>query len=292
MLASRHHKFCMISRRFNVTLWALKVALSVVLTTSQISYAERLEPYRCGSALEDARCLLRRVFEYGKLGERLTRLPAPLEDLIGRPVLIATQSFRTYLTARGIDQYDLGGGFSEPLSKTPRGDSADYLVIHDTSTPVYKPNEEFPSMINESVWNQTLLQSLVRKQNAHVFIDRTGRSKTAIDFASPLRTTLFEREQERSRRGLFLGVELIQPRKLDARGIDATAPRPGFTEAQLDRLALTYIAASMRRGIWMIPAFHAAIDEGLHNAHDDPQNFDLSIWAQRLYLLLDTISKH
>jgi hypothetical protein len=264
----------------------------VILTTSQISYAERLEPYFCGSALEDARCLLRKVFEYGKLGERLKSLPAPLEDLIGRPAFIGTQSFRTYLAARGIDEYDLGGGFAEPLSKTPRGDSADYLVIHDTSTPVYKHNEEFPPMINEPLWNQKLLHSLVRKQNAHVFIDRTGRSKTAVDFASPLRTTVFEKKEERSRRGLFLGVELIQPRKLDPRGIDATAPRPGFTEAQLDRLALTYIAASLRRGIWIIPAFHAAIDEGLPNAHDDPQNFDLSIWAQRLYLLLDTISKN
>jgi hypothetical protein len=90
---------------------------------------------------------------------------------------------------------------------------------------------------------------------------------------------------------LFLGVELIQPRKLDARGIDATAPSPGFTETQLDRLALTYIAASVRRGQWMIPAFHAAIDSGLPNAHDDPQNFDLKVWAQRLRVLLDAISK-
>ena len=106
------------------------------------------------------------------------------------------------------------------------------------------------------------------------------------------RTTVFEGKEERSRRGLFLGIELIQPRKLDARGIDAAAPNPGFTEAQLDRLALTYVAPSLRRGLWMIPAFHAAIDEGLHNAHDDPQNFDLNIWAQRLSLLLDTISKH
>ena len=28
-------------------------------------------------------------------------------------------------------------------------------------------------------------------------------------------------------------------------------------------------------GLWLIPAFHAAIDEGLPDAHDDPQNFDL-----------------
>jgi hypothetical protein len=131
-----------------------------------------------------------------------------------------------------------------------------------------------------------MLQSLVRRENAHVFIDRTGQSKTSVDFASPLRTTAFEKLAEVSRRGLFLGIELIQPRKLDPRGIDAIAPSPGFTEAQLDRLALTYIAASIRRGRWMIPAFHAAIDAGLYNAHDDPQNFDLKQWAQRLQVLL------
>lgn len=292
MLASHHHCFWKTSWRLNVALYALALSLSVILSTSQISYAERFEPYRCGSALEDARCLLREVFEYGKLSERLKPLPAPFEDLIGRPVAISTQSLRTYLTLSAIDEHDLGGDLAEPLSKTRRGDTADYLVIHDTSTPVYKYNETFPSMINESGWNQMLLQSLARKENAHIFIDRTGRSKAAMDFASPLLSTLFEKEQQQSRRGLFLGVELIQPRKFDARGIDATAPRPGFTEAQLDRLALTYVAASIRRGKWMIPAFHAAIDEGIHNAHDDPQNFDLSLWAQRLYVLLRRISKH
>jgi hypothetical protein len=39
---------------------------------------------------------------------------------------------------------------------------------------------------------------------------------------------------------------------------------------------MVYIVASVRAGRWLIPAFHAALDEGIPNAHDDPQNFDLA----------------
>jgi hypothetical protein len=277
--------------KIKLTLSPLKLGLSAVLAFAQVGHAERLEPYRCGSVLEEAKCLLRSVFQYGKLGEPLAQIPAPLDDLIGRPVVVNPQTFRSFIAVRGIAVSDLGGNLFEPLSKTLWGDFADYFVIHDTSTPVYQPNEEFPATINELSWNQRLLQALVRNENAHVFIDRTGSSKTAVGFASPLRTTVFEKLRQPARRGLFLGIELIQPRKLDRRGIDATAPNPGFTEPQLDRLALTYIAASVRRGQWMIPAFHAAVDAGLPNAHDDPQNFDLKLWAQRVRLLLDAIVK-
>src|SRR6266487_2407232 len=52
------------------------------------------------------------------------------------------------------------------------------------------------------------------------------------------------------------------------------------TDAQFDRLAVTYIAASVRLGQWLIPGFHGVIDFGLgRNDHDDPQNFDLNQWA-------------
>ena len=61
---------------------------------------------------------------------------------------------------------------------------------------------------------------------------------------------------------------------------------PGFTEAQYESLALAYIAASMRAGDWLIPGFHAAIDEGLSDGHDDPQNFELSRFDAALAGLL------
>jgi len=38
------------------------------------------------------------------------------------------------------------------------------------------------------------------------------------------------------------------------------SPDPGFTPAQYERLALQYIIASVRRGSWMIPAFHCVLD--------------------------------
>lgn len=77
-------------------------------------------------------------------------------------------------------------------------------------------------------------------------------------------------------------MELVQPRRRDPQGgpkNDAIAPEPGFTPAQLRRLALLYVAASARRGEWLIPAFHAAVDAGIPGAHDDPQRFSLADWA-------------
>ena len=57
---------------------------------------------------------------------------------------------------------------------------------------------------------------------------------------------------------------------------------PGFTAAQYDRLALLYILASVRGGRWLIPGFHAVIDSGIPDAHDDPQNFDMAAWEAAL----------
>jgi hypothetical protein len=55
-----------------------------------------------------------------------------------------------------------------------------------------------------------------------------------------------------------------------------------FTPAQQDRLALLYVVASVRAGAWLIPAYHATIDENLAGGHDDPQGFNLADWASRV----------
>src|SRR5258707_1635331 len=60
---------------------------------------------------------------------------------------------------------------------------------------------------------------------------------------------------------------------------------PGFTQAQYQKLALLYAMASARAGTWLIPAFHAAIDEGLSDAHDDPQNFDMDMFVSAMTTL-------
>ena len=72
--------------------------------------------------------------------------------------------------------------------------------------------------------------------------------------------------------------------------VDAIAPQPGFTPAQYERLALIYTVASLRAGTWLIPGFHAAIDEGISDAHDDPQHFDLTAFDGALQALLASIA--
>jgi len=99
---------------------------------------------------------------------------------------------------------------------------------------------------------------------------------------------------QESAKGLQIHVELLQPRRSDPAGKtanDAIAPIPGFTDAQMDRLALVYVSATIRRGEWLIPAYHAAVDAGIPDAHDDPQNFDLTLWAKRLDALLKSLSR-
>jgi hypothetical protein len=95
-------------------------------------------------------------------------------------------------------------------------------------------------------------------------------------------------------KGLFLHTESIQPRRHDPAGgpkNDAIAPMPGLTQAQYDRLALLYIVASVRAGEWMIPAFHASIDDGLSDGHDDPQNFDLNRFDNTLDKILKELNE-
>jgi hypothetical protein len=72
---------------------------------------------------------------------------------------------------------------------------------------------------------------------------------------------------------------------------DLVAPLPGFTDAQYAQMALLYAAASARRGDWLIPAFHAALDEGIPGAHDDPQHFEIARFAAALARLRDTLAR-
>jgi hypothetical protein len=250
-----------------------------------------------GTPLEQAKCLLRPVKIYGELAEPLQKLPEPLEGLIGNEIAIDKAALRNYLEKHKVKEEDLGGSIDEPLSRTfdNREDAplAKYFVIHDVSTPNYL-NENWPENINEKSWEWNDLQSKwLNNKVAHIFVNRLGESVTAVNFKTAWRATKLEVKilKEKSK-GLFLHIELVQPRRRDPKGNagnDAIAPQPGFTGAQIDRLALLYLAASVRRGMWMIPAFHAAVDAGIPDAHDDPQNFDLNQWAKRLQQLLQDV---
>ncbi|KAA3616164.1 MAG: hypothetical protein DWQ05_10475 [Calditrichaeota bacterium] len=255
-----------------------------------------------GSPLDQAKCLLRPVKMYAHLGVQLDELPPPLEAIIGQAVSIEKSQFRQYLLNNNISESDIGGSISEPLSRAHNNthtDYAKYLVIHDTSTPYYgdkrfEEDQPFPANINDKTWKWNDLQKRwAANKNAHLFINRVGESITNHDFKTPWRATKFEMSvPEKKARGLFLHIELIQPRSRDPKGgskNDAIAPKPGFPDAQLERLALVYIAASIRGGQWMIPAFHCALDAGIPDAHDDPQNFDLNQWASKINTLVRSI---
>lgn len=271
----------------------------------------RFKPNLCsfsGSAQEQAKCLLRKVTGNGDPEPRpLEQLPAPLDRLVGENISstepgLTIDSFRRYLTVKvrknksgdDVEKDYLGGSVDKPLSKTGAGETAQYFIIHDVSYGL-PGRSTFPANINERSWPGNNLDSYTKKRDpkdivAHVFINRVGDSATGIDFGTAKLTTKYEKEKDRMHRvGLFLGVELVQPRLYDRRGNDSIAPNPGFTEAQLDRLALVYIAASLRKGRWLIPVFHADVDEGICGGHDDPRNFVLNVWAERLDMILREI---
>jgi hypothetical protein len=235
-----------------------------------------------GTPLEQARCLLRPVLRFGRLGEPLARLPAPLEDLIGNPVQFSSVTLQTYLKSHQIAETDIGGPVTNQLT-------AKYFVIHDTSTPNYL-DQPFPTNINAAAWSQNGLERWRQRPVAHVFVNRLGLSIAPRAWIESQRATKLEvRMLGEKSRGLFVHTELVQPRQRDPQGSaknDAIAPTPGFTEAQLDRLALLYAAASVQHGTWMIAGFHACVDAGIPDAHDDPQNFDLTLWANRLASLI------
>src|SRR5262249_7268176 len=90
-------------------------------------------------------------------------------------------------------------------------------------------------------------------------------------------------------KGLFLHHEMIEPRIKGAFKFAAVGPTPGFTAAQIDRLAVCYLAASLRQGGFMIPAFHCVLDQGIADGHDDPQNFDLFQWAGSIERILSEV---
>ena len=247
-----------------------------------------------GTPVEQARCLLRPNKIGGVLEKELNKLPAPLENLIGKPVLIKKDKIRRYLQIKKIDEQSLGGSLDAALSSAvlPSGESiqALYFIIHDTSSP-YLKDEQFPEKFDtDANWRGNDLSVWINQPVAHVFVNRLGASITTTPFDETTRKgwgTKFARDfLKADGKGLQIHIELIQPRRRDAAHSnpdnDLLAPFPGFTGKQYEKLALLYVAASVRRGIWLIPAYHSSIDAGIKDAHDDPQNFELRKFAGAL----------
>ena len=242
-----------------------------------------------GDARAQATCLLRPVKLYARLGDSAP-LPDFLDARIGQRTGIAPARLRAWLVEQGIAETDVGGPVDAPLSRAVgrlAAPMARFFVIHDTSYPNFLLGT-IPDHINDASWdfNDFALRNpaLGGGPKGHVYVNRLGDSLSVRDFGTPGYASKLEKDKP-SLTGLFLHVELVQPRRSvhgGGKGNDGLAPDPGFTPAQYDRLALLYFAASVRKGTWLIPAFHAVLDTGFANGHDDPQNFSLPDWSASL----------
>jgi hypothetical protein len=256
-----------------------------------------------GAPAEQARCLLTPVKPVGRLGSPLRELPEILAARVGTSIdLPPRETFRAWLAARGLEP--LAESLDRPVSFARNGDPtsrpASYFVIHDTSTPNYR-DLPWPKNIDDDPKINNLDNYRCRNnvEVAHVFINRQGAILMAHDLSVPWRATKFEMAAnfDDALKGLYLHIELIQPRRRHpryGRKNDFIAPEPGFSAAQYAALAVTYMVASLRAGLWMIPAYHSVIDDGIRNKHDDPQNFVLDDFASalaRLGLELENPSK-
>ncbi len=254
-----------------------------------------------GKPIKQARCLLRPNKIGGNLGEQLKTLPKPFEKLIGEKVKVKTENLRKFLQKNKINENEIGGSLDENLSTAtlPNGEKiqALYFIIHDTSSP-YLKDAPFPSDFNTNEnWNGNDLSVWLKQPVAHIFVNRLGASITTTAFSESVKKgwgTKFARDfLKADAKGLQIHIELIQPRRRDITNLnpenDLFAPFPGFTDGQYERLAVLYLAASIRRGTWLIPAYHSAIDAGIKDAHDDPQNFLLEKFSEALKKLLKNV---
>jgi hypothetical protein len=238
-----------------------------------------------GSALEQARCLTRHVVPGGGAGAQQD-MPPVLASLIGQPAHIDAAKLAAELRRQGIAL-----PATTPVSETLDHHRAIYFVIHDTSSP-WIGARDFPRGFDKQADFNDVRQFLGKDAVAHLFNDRRGRVSVGHDLEVGWRATKLERILGEPVRGRFLHVENVQPRRQDASGPphnDRIGPDPGFTRRQYRTLAFLYVLASARAGTWMIPAFHANIDRGIPEAHDDPQHFDLASfdrevgrWTRRL----------
>ena len=250
-----------------------------------------------GDPLTQARCLLRPVAVGGVLQQSPATLPDSLAALIGQPVGDLKTHLRRHLAAHHLGDAAIGGSLDAPLSHArdddPAAPAARYFVLHDTSMPWLGDATSFPP--DTDVALNDLSQFAGPDAVAHMFVNRNGQTLLGHDYRLPWRATRFEVQAIGiAARGLFLHTEFAQPRRRDPSGParnDRVAPSPGFTEEQYAQMALLYAAASARRGDWLIPAFHAAIDEGIAGAHDDPQHFEIDRFADALARLRETLSQ-
>jgi hypothetical protein len=249
-----------------------------------------------GTPLAQAQCLLRFPKILGNVDDAPAKMPKTLKGILSNlnTLGFTKAMLRTALDKRGILEQNIGGSLDRAISRANNNDetepSANYFVIHDTSTLLSNTQMFDPDFINSSNWSGNHLENQLRGKT-HVYITRNGRTKTDNDYQTPFRATKFELSVDSAiHKGRFLHHELVQPRKLK-NGIDSLSPDPGFTPIQYELLALCYLAASLRRGSWLIPAFHCVLDLEVGD-HDDPQRFDLLAWDNAIESLSSELTSN
>lgn len=244
-----------------------------------------------GEPIEQAKCLMRGMDSSRNLSPPVAQLPPALASRIGQDSGLPTREVLSgYLSKQDLE-WDFAAYLWKPVSRARDNDdgapAARYLVIHDTSGPNFG-HRGFPPDIDDTsrINNLDNFKCDDGWGKAHVVVNRAGAMLLEHEFDIPWRETKFERARnfDGALKGLFIHVELIQPRRSAGSGgrNDAETPTPSFTAAQYDRLALIYAIASVRAGHWLIPAFHAALDAGIRDGHDDPLHFDVDSFADAL----------
>jgi hypothetical protein len=268
----------------------------VVLKTMGVCAFDPTSMSYSGDATEQATCLMRGMDPTRNLSPPMAVLPPAFANRVGRDTgLPSREVLSTFLSAQNLED-DFAAYLWQPVSRAdnnnPDYPTARYLVLHDTSGPNYG-HRPFPDDVDTTAHLNNLKSFICTDGwgKAHVVINRAGELLLSHDFAVPWRETKFERAQnfDGALKGLFLHVEMVQPRRSAHGHDDAQPPDPAFTTAQYDRLALIYVIASVRAERWLIPAFHAAIDAGIPNGHDDPMGFEVDSFANSLEIFLQRL---
>ena len=243
--------------------------------------------FEVGDARAQARCLLRHVNKGGVLSPEQP-LPPTLDRLVGTTNVPSLDALRKYVERQGDDRFQrstwsaIAFFLDRPIARAwdnrPDAPQARYFVIHDTSEP-WLADKPFAKDLNDDpqINDFSIYFQPGHDPVAHFFVNRKGEVEMGHDFSVPWRATKREHFPDVRAKGLFLHIEMVQPRRQEA-GLprsDTLAPEPGFTDGQYDTLALLYVIASTRAHVWMTPGFHSDVDAGIAAKHDDPQHFDL-----------------
>ncbi len=237
-----------------------------------------------GSLSEQASCLLRKVKILGNVDATPAQLPSTSQASSCQPVTISRTKLRQALFRSGTDRVPGSeASLDGPATCPPRGNT------RQSAGHRWRATSSFTIRVRRisGTWRNFLLTSIpatrsigstvsrARRTPRRTYPQPPGQIYVGHDFGVPWRATKLEQQIGTLSRGMFLHIENVQPRRKHPSQPDGNAPTPGFSTTQYDRLALLYLMASMRAQTGLVPAFHAAIDQGLSDGHDDPQNFSL-----------------